>query len=65
MKTFACKDLGMNCDFVAKGETEEDVLKQAIEHGQTTHKSEMDEMAKTMSPEEIEKEIREKIKDEA
>lgn len=37
MKTFACKDLGMDCNFVAEGETEEEVLAKAKEHGQTVH----------------------------
>lgn len=37
MKKFACRDLGMDCDFVAEGETEEEVVAKAKEHGKTVH----------------------------
>ena len=30
--TLACKDFGVDCDFVAQGETEEEVLKKGAEH---------------------------------
>jgi predicted small metal-binding protein len=36
-KVLKCKDVGMDCDFVARGETEDEVLKQAAEHAGTTH----------------------------
>jgi len=36
-KIMRCKDVGMDCDFVARGETEEEVLKQAAEHADTVH----------------------------
>ncbi len=36
-KTFACGDLMPGCDFVAKGETVEEVLAQAGEHAKTAH----------------------------
>ena len=29
MKTLSCRDAGCDCDYVAKGETEEDVLRDA------------------------------------
>lgn len=33
MKTLACKDVGMKkCDYIAKGKTEDDVLKLAKKH---------------------------------
>ena len=31
-KTVSCRDVGMDCDFVAKGETNEDIMRQAAEH---------------------------------
>ena len=37
MEKFACKDLGMECDFVATGATKEEVLKMAMEHGGAVH----------------------------
>jgi len=31
-KVLRCRDLGMDCDFVARAETEEEILKKAAEH---------------------------------
>ena len=52
-KTLSCRDLGADCDFVARGETEEDLMKAAAEHGAQVHgmtdiPPEMMEKAKTM-----------------
>ncbi len=33
----ACKDLGMDCDFVAKSETMEDLMAQAGKHAKEVH----------------------------
>ena len=49
MKTFACKDLGMDCSFVATGSTVEDVKQKAIAHAQVVHK----DMLATMTPEQM------------
>jgi predicted small metal-binding protein len=35
--TLACKDAGVACDFVAKGETEEEVLQNASKHVKEVH----------------------------
>ena len=37
MLKFACKDLGMDCDFVATGPTVEDVKEQAFTHAGVAH----------------------------
>lgn len=37
MKTLSCKEAGMNCDFVARGKTEEEVLAQAMSHARLVH----------------------------
>lgn len=37
MEKFACKNLGVDCDFVATGDTKEEVLKKAMEHGGAVH----------------------------
>lgn len=37
MLTFACKDAGVDCNFVATGETAEDVKKNAFEHAGVVH----------------------------
>lgn len=36
-KVLHCKDVGMDCDFVARAETEQEILQQAAAHAQTTH----------------------------
>ena len=36
-KVLRCKDVGMDCDFEARAETEEAVLKQAAEHAAAAH----------------------------
>jgi predicted small metal-binding protein len=37
MKDFHCRDAGMNCDFVARGNSNDEILKQAGEHARTAH----------------------------
>jgi predicted small metal-binding protein len=37
MKTFACKDLGLDCSFVATGSTVEEVKGKAMTHAQVVH----------------------------
>jgi predicted small metal-binding protein len=56
-KVLHCADVGMNCSFVARGETEEEVLKQAAPHAKEVHK--MDSI-----PPEVLQKIRQSIKDE-
>jgi len=36
-KMLRCKDVGVDCDFVARGKTEEEVLKKAAEHAKKDH----------------------------
>jgi len=36
-KTVNCRDVGVNCDFVARGETEQEVLQQCAGHARTAH----------------------------
>lgn len=66
MKILACSDLGApECDFVAKAETAEEVVKIMADHAMSLHKDKIEEMAKTMTPEEINAMMMAKIKDEA
>ena len=37
MKTLSCRDAGCDCDYVAKGETEEEVIRDAAQHGIKKH----------------------------
>ncbi len=36
-KTLRCRDVGMDCDFVARGNTEDEILKKAAEHAKAAH----------------------------
>ena len=36
-KQLRCRDVGMNCEFEARGDTEEEVLQQASTHARTAH----------------------------
>jgi len=36
-KVLRCYDVGSNCDFTIRAETEEEVLRIAQEHGRTNH----------------------------
>lgn len=49
---YKCKDMGLNCSFEVKGETLEEVTKQALEHVLDKH---ADNFNSIKSPEEIEK----------
>ncbi len=37
MKTINCRDAGVDCDFVARGQTNEEVMRAAAEHGRQKH----------------------------
>ncbi|MFQ5857779.1 MAG: DUF1059 domain-containing protein [Anaerolineae bacterium] len=56
-KVLRCRDVGMDCDFVARAETEEEILEKVAEHAQTVHN--MDEI-----PEEVLAKVRSVIRDE-
>lgn len=36
-KTLRCKDVGPDCEFVARGETEDEIMQQVAEHARTEH----------------------------
>ncbi len=44
MMKFACKDIGMDCDFVATGASKEEVMQKAMAHGGVTHADAMKNM---------------------
>ena len=37
-KTTRCKDTGLNCEFVIQGDTEEELLANATQHGTDAHR---------------------------
>ena len=47
MQTFACKSLGLDCDFVATGASKDEVMKKVMDHGGTVHA----DLMKNMTPE--------------
>ena len=57
-KTVSCKDVGADCNFVAKGASEEDVMRQVADHARTDHN--MSEI-----PAEMADKVRAAIRDEA
>ncbi|MBV8864707.1 MAG: DUF1059 domain-containing protein [Acidobacteriaceae bacterium] len=36
-KVLKCREVGMDCDFVARGETEQEVMTKAAEHAKKDH----------------------------
>jgi predicted small metal-binding protein len=32
-----CRDVGVDCDFVARGQNEQEIMKQCAEHARTEH----------------------------
>ena len=36
-KTLNCRDVGVDCDFVATGETEAEIMTKAVEHARSEH----------------------------
>lgn len=50
MLKFACKDAGVDCDFVATGETAEEVKEKAFAHAGVVHA----ELLKSMTAEQLE-----------
>ncbi len=56
-KVLKCRDVGVNCDFEAHGETADEILRKAAEHAKTCH------VGTKITPE-LEQKIRASIKDE-
>jgi len=36
-KMLRCRDVGMDCDFVVRAETEEELMRKVAEHAKTVH----------------------------
>jgi len=49
---YSCKDMGLKCSFMVKGENQEDVVQQALAHVLENHALEFNSI---QSPEEIER----------
>ena len=46
-RKMSCRDVGPDCDFVARGETDDEVMGQVAEHARTAHS--MDEVPPEMA----------------
>ncbi|PYX04886.1 MAG: hypothetical protein DMG84_20430 [Acidobacteria bacterium] len=57
-KIVSCREVGVDCDFVAKGETEQEVLQQCSEHARKEH-------GMTELPADLAEKVRGAIRDEA
>jgi predicted small metal-binding protein len=57
-KTVSCRDVGSECDFVAKGNNEEEIMSQVTEHARKEHN--MSEI-----PSDVRDRLRAAIRDEA
>lgn len=65
MKTLSCQDMsGLSCPFVAKGETEEAVIQQLMDHAKAEHSEELAKMTEGKTEEEVKEMIKSKIKEE-
>lgn len=65
MKSLSCKDLGTpECNFVAKGETAEEVVQTMSDHAMQAHADKIAEISKTMTPEQIKAMMMSKVKEE-
>lgn len=58
MKTLACRDVGMDCDFVARAESNEELMRLAAHHAEETHH------ITKLSPEVV-VQMQEKVRDES
>jgi predicted small metal-binding protein len=56
-KVLRCRDVGMDCKFEVRAETEEEILKKAVEHAQAVH-------AMKEIPKEVVEKVRAAIHDE-
>ena len=61
MRKIECRDMGMDCSFVATGETDKEVMDKLNEHSMAVHAEEMKKMNMTLA--EIEEMMRSKIKE--
>jgi predicted small metal-binding protein len=64
MKTVACKNMGVDCPWVGKAETVEELAKMAKEHAMADHKEYFEANMKNMSDKEMEEMVKPYVKEE-
>jgi predicted small metal-binding protein len=52
---YSCKDMGLNCSFIVKGETLEEVTKKALEHVKENHTNDFNSLFTAPQIEEMRK----------
>ena len=63
MFTLRCRDLGMpNCPYLAKANTEDEVILMMMEHAMKSHPEKVKELMSTMTKEDIMEMMRKEIK---
>lgn len=62
MKTLSCRDMGGDCNFVAQGNSNEEVVKMMMSHAMQAHPEKLKSMG-NVSPEEMNQMMMSKMKD--
>ena len=63
MKTISCKDMGIDCANVSKGESDEEVINKLNEHIMRFHPDVVTEMSRTMTEQEMMEKMVSKVND--
>lgn len=61
--TLSDQDMGVDCDYVAEGDTKEEVMKMSKDHMMKDHPMESEKMMKKYSEKQMEEMMMEKIKE--
>lgn len=64
MKILNCRDAGVDCDYVVKGKSEEDVIQKAMDHGRSAHPDRLRQLMADRSEHEVRIQLRSLIRDE-
>ena len=48
MKRVACRNIGLDCDYIIEGDTEEELTENALKHAWESHAIKADEMTSEM-----------------
>lgn len=64
MKTLACKDMGVNCEYIAKGKSDDEAVNAMFEHAEKSHMNEIKKMRETMDDKAIKDKMRGQVKEE-
>lgn len=65
MKTLACRDMGIDCGFVARGESDDDAVALMVEHAEENHETELEELTDELGTDGVRKKMEACIKEEA